>query len=304
MWTPNAGVVASRDCLDDYLRTELPAGQQRSGNRDRLVDVVLKAVDAGERVVTVAPCQYTGERASGVLVITSERLHIADQREPGHADQNVSWPLAEIVQVTEHSSVGLRLFPSTDLELSLAGQTILVRNLTADQARRAATDLQEAIDWHRTQQSDRTQATATKHAFICYARIDSGHAKWLQQRLEAAGIPVWRDLISLQPGDDWQMKVRQAIATDAMVFLACFSQASLDREKAYQNEELRQAIEQWRQRLPGRRWLIPVRFDDCDIFNLHGGVFASLHQADLFGSDREQNAERLMKTIRSIFRPG
>src|SRR5579863_4637498 len=38
------------------------------------------------------------------------------------------------------------------------------------------------------------------HAFISYAREDSAEADWLQRRLEAAGIRVWRDTEELWPG--------------------------------------------------------------------------------------------------------
>src|SRR5229473_3104195 len=54
----------------------------------------------------------------------------------------------------------------------------------------------------------------------------------------------------------------------------------------HQNEELTVAIDQLRLRLPGVPWLIPIRFDDCDIpaLDLGGGrTLASIQRADLFG---------------------
>lgn len=103
------------------------------------------------------------------------------------------------------------------------------------------------------------------HAFISYVREDSHRVDQLQQTLEAAGVRVWRDTADLWPGEDWRAKIRRAITSNAFVFIACFSNVSVSRNRSYQNEELTLAIEQLRQRRPDDPWLIPVRFDACDI---------------------------------------
>ena len=124
------------------------------------------------------------------------------------------------------------------------------------------------------------------HAFISYVREDSGEADWLQRTLEAAGVPVWRDTARLWPGEDWRAKIRSAITRNALVFIACFSSRSVARQKSYQNEELLLAADQLRLRRPGDPWLIPVRFDDCDVPDLElgaGRTLASIQRADLFG---------------------
>jgi hypothetical protein len=89
----------------------------------------------------------------------------------------------------------------------------------------------------------------------------------------------------LLPGDDWPTMIRQAITSDALVFLACFSAASVARRRSYQNEELLLAVEQMRLRRPDEPWLIPVRFDGCDIPELDlgpGRLLSSIHHAGLF----------------------
>jgi hypothetical protein len=53
----------------------------------------------------------------------------------------------------------------------------------------------------------------------------------LQQKLEQAGIPVWRDKASLWPGEDWRVNIRRAITDDALAFIACFSRRSASRSK-------------------------------------------------------------------------
>ena len=58
-----------------------------------------------------------------------------------------------------------------------------------------------------------------------------------------AGVLVWRDMANLRPGEDWRATIRHAITDNALVFIACFSKASLARGKSYQNEEITLAIE-------------------------------------------------------------
>ena len=74
------------------------------------------------------------------------------------------------------------------------------------------------------------------HAFISYVREDMRQAHILRRRLEAAGVPVWLDTADLWPGEDWRAKIRQAITEDALVFIACFSERSLARDKSYASE--------------------------------------------------------------------
>src|SRR5271155_632732 len=131
------------------------------------------------------------------------------------------------------------------------------------------------------------------HAFISYVREDSPRVDQLKQTLEAAGIPVWRDTVSLWPGEDWRANIQRAITDDALAFIACFSHSSLSRDKSYQNEELVLAIDQLRLRRPDVPWLIPVRFDNCAIpgRDLGGGrTLASIQSADLFGDRTAEGA--------------
>jgi len=141
------------------------------------------------------------------------------------------------------------------------------------------------------------------HVFISYVREDSPYADRLQHVLEAAGVPVWRDTADLWPGENWQIKIRHAITENALVFIACFSANSLARRKSWHNEELVLAIEQLRQRNPDEPWLIPVRFDDCDIpdRDIGGGrTLASIQRADLFGDRYQEAADRLITIVLRI----
>ena len=141
------------------------------------------------------------------------------------------------------------------------------------------------------------------HVFISYVREDSHRVDQLQQKLEAAGIPVWRDTADLWPGEDWRAKIRRAITDNALVFIACFSSASSARYKSYQNEELTLAMEQMRLRNPDDPWLIPVRFDECEIPDraIGGGrTLPSIQRADLFGDRSDDGTARLVAAIQRI----
>lgn len=125
----------------------------------------------------------------------------------------------------------------------------------------------------------------------------------MQRVLEARGIRVWRDTAELWPGEDWRAKIRHAITDDALVFIACFSHNSAGRQKSYQREELALAIDQMRLRKPDAPWLIPVRFDDCDIPEYDIGVgrsLASLQRADLFGARSDEATSRLATAVLRI----
>ena len=121
--------------------------------------------------------------------------------------------------------------------------------------------------------------------------------------LEAAGVPVWRDTADLWPGQDWRAEIRRAITSDALVFIACFSQVSLARDSSYQNEELTLAVEQLRLRRPDEPWLLPVRFDECDIpdRDIGGGrTLSSIQRADLFEDHFAEGERRLVGTVLRI----
>jgi TIR domain-containing protein len=141
------------------------------------------------------------------------------------------------------------------------------------------------------------------HVFISYVREDSIEVDRLQRLLESAGVRVWRDTADLWPGEDWRVKIRQAISDNALVFLACFSRRSLARRRSYQNEELILAIDQMRRRPPGEPWLIPVRFDECDIPDLEiggGRSLTDIQHADLFGDGFDDAAARLNAAVLRI----
>lgn len=148
-----------------------------------------------------------------------------------------------------------------------------------------------------------TDTAAAKHAFISYVREDSERIDKLCKMLTAASIPHWRDRADLGPGDMWKSKIKEAISGNSLAFLACFSANSIAKDKSYQNEEITLAVEEFRQRPPGRSWLIPVRLDNCDIpeWDLGGGrTLRDINYIDLFGDDYAENVVKLIETAKQI----
>jgi hypothetical protein len=141
---------------------------------------------------------------------------------------------------------------------------------------------------------------AAGHAFISYIHEDVRAAEWIHKTLEAVGIQVWRDTEHLWPGEDWKIRIRDAITRNTLAFIACFSDHSVARQKTYQSEELLLAIDEFRQRQPGQPWLIPVRLSESKLpaFDLGGGrTLDSLHRVDLFGEHWAGGADRLIAGV-------
>jgi hypothetical protein len=143
------------------------------------------------------------------------------------------------------------------------------------------------------------------HVFISYVREDADKVTRLEHLLRDAGIEVWRDTTALWPGMDWRSEIRRAITDDALVFLACISDTSVNRVKSGQNEELVLAVEELRKRRPDQPWLIPVLFDKVDVPDLDvggGRTLRSYQWIDLSGDNWDQ-AGRLVASVVRILEP-
>ncbi|MEV7762037.1 toll/interleukin-1 receptor domain-containing protein [Curtobacterium flaccumfaciens] len=142
-----------------------------------------------------------------------------------------------------------------------------------------------------------------KHVFISYVKEDTPAVEALCRVLDRAGVPYWRDRRALAPGDAWKTKIRDAIRSESLVFLACFSTTSVAKPKSYMNEELTLATEEFRMRPPGATWLIPARLDEVEIpdWDLGGGrTLGDLNYTSLFGEDYAAEAAALVMRMSSV----
>jgi DNA-binding beta-propeller fold protein YncE len=141
-------------------------------------------------------------------------------------------------------------------------------------------------------------------AFICYDRVDAERIRGLRGKLRAAGVRVYRDPALPWPGKSRYARIQHAIERDALVFIACFSQAGLSRKAGGRNLALLLAIDELRRQPPQQSaddpWFFPVRLEECDIprYNLGvGRTLGSVHRIDLFGDRRDEAAAQLVAAV-------
>lgn len=99
--------------------------------------------------------------------------------------------------------------------------------------------------------------------FISYAREDSVEAKAVYRALKAAGFQPWRDKEAILPGEEWDPKIRRSLK-DSDFLLMCLSSKSISK-RGYVQKEIRMALDIAQEFPLGAIFLIPVRFDECEV---------------------------------------
>ena len=111
---------------------------------------------------------------------------------------------------------------------------------------------------------------AKKHplkVFISYASPDREQAQRLHGDLLGLGVAPWIDTEDLLPGQEWKMAISHALDSTDIV-LICLSKNSISKE-GYVQKEMRLALDRALEMPPGEVFLIPCRFEECDLpFNL------------------------------------
>ena len=136
------------------------------------------------------------------------------------------------------------------------------------------------------------------HVFISYVSENREEVNKLHQTLTSHGIKVWSDWQDLNPGDPFELVIRNAIRGGDF-FIACFSKEYEARGKTYMNKELMLAIEELHQRPTNKVWFIPVKLNECEIPDIDIGLGESLydlHYADL-SMDWENGVQNIIKAI-------
>lgn len=140
------------------------------------------------------------------------------------------------------------------------------------------------------------------HAFVSYAREDQDKVDRLCEGLRARGVKPWLDRERIQPGEPWQVAIREAIVRGAF-FIACFSKQYLARsEDSFLKEELALGAEQVRSISSVRARFIPVRLDECEIPNEYAGGDIRLHSlqwVDLF-ADWNEGVRQMAEIINPL----
>ena len=120
--------------------------------------------------------------------------------------------------------------------------------------------------------------SSTQHAniFLIHAHSDRETVHKLYQRLISDGLNVWLDVERLQPGQDWQNEIRNALLK-CDVILVCLSRG-FDKQQGYRHEELKLVLEKANFLPDGQVYIIPVRLEKCEMPE----SLRHLHRVDLF----------------------
>ncbi len=97
--------------------------------------------------------------------------------------------------------------------------------------------------------------------FISYAREDETIVKKMAKKLNNYGIVTWFDKRNLLPGDDWEIKIEEAI--EKVDFFLIFLSKETEQKIGYKNRELELALKQQSYRPRGKVFIVPILLDDC-----------------------------------------
>lgn len=128
-----------------------------------------------------------------------------------------------------------------------------------------------------------------KNVFLIHAHSDREIVHKLYQRLVEDGLNVWLDAERLQPGQDWQNEIRNALI-QCDVVLACLTRG-FDKQQGYRHEELKLALEKANFLPNDEVFIIPVRLEECDLPE----SLRHLHRVDLFTAGGYKGLVRALK---------
>ena len=136
--------------------------------------------------------------------------------------------------------------------------------------------------------------------FLSYVKENEPIIRFLDQCLRDYGIDVVTDYENILGGSNWQRDLRRLIENSGY-FVVCFSREFNARERTVLYRELDHAIERAQDFSPDRKWMIPVRINECSIPNVEirsGERLTDLHWIDLFPSPKwHEGVESIVRAI-------
>lgn len=145
--------------------------------------------------------------------------------------------------------------------------------------------------WQKYREIIREKNSTTRSGysvFLSYAREDKEAVENLHARLEGEGFSPWMDTKNLVAGEDWKLALARAIR-ESTFFVACLSKNFAGKRGMIQ-QELKEALDLWKQKLPEDIYLIPVRLEDC-------GTHESLGRFQWVDLFEEDGFEKLLRAI-------
>ena len=137
-------------------------------------------------------------------------------------------------------------------------------------------------------------------AFLSYVKENEPIVRFLDQVLTDYGIGIVTNYGDIDGGSNWKRTLKQLIENSGY-FVACFSKEFNEREKTVLYRELDYAIECAKDYPFDRKWLIPVRINECSIPSIEiglQGLLTDLQRIDLFPSAKwHEGVESIVRTI-------
>ncbi len=128
-------------------------------------------------------------------------------------------------------------------------------------------------------------------AFLCYASEDVEAVARLGERLEAAGIGVWRDKQNLRGGDNWDRVLVHVIEKQVHYVIVAQSKTMDRRGEGYFYKEIAVARERQLRMRQGRVFVLPLQIESCQGLE----ELKDLHQISLATDD---DFDKLVQVIR------
>ena len=129
--------------------------------------------------------------------------------------------------------------------------------------------------------------------FLCHAAKDKPIVRELYRRLDAQNwVKAWLDTDQILPGQNWREAIEEAVET-ADIVIICLSNNSVTKE-GYIQREMRYAQDISLEKPEGTIFLVPLKLEECEAprgLRIYQWI-------DYFGEEKEQNYERLLRSLR------
>jgi len=119
--------------------------------------------------------------------------------------------------------------------------------------------------WYDLSMSEQPQQRplSALRIFLCHSSGDKEVVRSLYERLLADGFNPWLDEKNILPGQEWELEIRKAVRSSAVV-LVCLSRAAINKA-GFVQKEIKYALDLADEQPEGAIFIIPVRLEECDV---------------------------------------
>src|SRR5579884_2964554 len=115
--------------------------------------------------------------------------------------------------------------------------------------------------------------------FLSYASEDEAAVERLYDRLKNDGFRPWMAKRDILPGEQWEVAIWRAVREADFVLICLSPEATVKR--GFLQKEIRQSLENWKEKLEDDIYLIPVKLLECSVPT----QLSQFHWVDLQAND-------------------